>query len=269
MQQDLQKIRDTLLTTHPEFKDFRESIDAAIELSDDKARIEKKALMFIDTAIDALHKHFIRWTKPVLLPAALLSESPLAVTIARIIVGMDRPIRQPGEVLFKSAVHGREFHLQDYDDFVFQFVDGDNDGDFAPKDVQAATSLLHQGLDPRQQIDNLPSLAEYLLTRYLPLASQTQFVEASVKEAKNVSQTGREEQLRSAIAIERSHGIIGSGKLSGLTGPQKAEQLIQSARNKTRQQSAIKASLGTIQYQKVLDSIKEEVYKEITLKSSE
>jgi hypothetical protein len=44
----------------------------------------------------------------------------------------------------------------------------------------------------------------WMYSTYLPLASQTQFVEAGVKEAKIVSQLDRSEQLRSVYAINRS-----------------------------------------------------------------
>jgi hypothetical protein len=47
------------------------------------------------------------------------------------------------------------------------------------------------------------ALEVYIYYLHLPLASQTQFVEAGVKEAENVSNTDRLEELRSAYAIIR------------------------------------------------------------------
>ena len=47
-------------------------------------------------------------------------------------------------------------------------------------------------------------LRDHFCSSYLPLASNSQFVEAGVKEARIVSTTGRNEELRSVYAICRS-----------------------------------------------------------------
>jgi hypothetical protein len=51
---------------------------------------------------------------------------------------------------------------------------------------------------------NDAALRDHFCSMHLPLASNSQFVEAGVKEAKIVSTAGRNEELRSACAICRS-----------------------------------------------------------------
>ena len=66
----------------------------------------------------------------------------------------------------------------------------------------------------------------YLYKMYLPLASQTQFVEAGVKEARNVSPTDRSEPLRSAYAVARSARVHSIDSLRVLKSTQRIEELI-------------------------------------------
>jgi len=72
---------------------------------------------------------------------------------------------------------------------------------------------------------------------HLPLASQTQFVERGVKEAKYVSATDRSEEHRSSIAIVRSHTPLGKSKQDEDTSivSSKVQALIESARSRASQ----------------------------------
>ena len=217
-------------------------------LSQEKAELQKKkADMFIDEALRMLHKHFRRWATAELLPAALLSEAPLAVPVARVMLGFHPIIPYSCFVpKFFSSAHDRLFDISNFASFLLE-KSFDNAAYF-PKDIEAAEALVFKSIDLRNSAAPGLPIKDYVLQTYLPLASQTQFVEAGVKEAKLVSPTGRHEPLLSAYAIIRSHLILSGSAVSNLTAPKRVVQLLTSAEDHIAKQNRTRATLGMEKY---------------------
>jgi hypothetical protein len=197
LQSDLKTMKATIATDHPSFQPFQESLPLLSPLI--ALQQASKVDSFISLALDACHKHFKRWMSKDLLPAAMLSEQPLAAIVARII------LEQPPKEAFDppehaSQVHKRSFVLLDFQEFIASGIDVGNV--YEPMTLHVAQLLL-EGVDMRDM--TAPTVYQaWMYSTYLPLASHTQFVEAGVKEAKIVSQSDRSEQLRSSYAINRS-----------------------------------------------------------------
>ena len=118
MQDDLQKIQSTIMTSHPDFQDFRDSIDTLVD-EELKEVQERKAGLFLDFALASLDKHFIRWANDQLLPAALLSQQPLAEAVARCILRLPNPARELNtERFFVLTVHCRSFDMFKFEKFL-------------------------------------------------------------------------------------------------------------------------------------------------------
>jgi hypothetical protein len=224
MVQDLTALATTISTTHPAFVEFRETLNVLTPQI--QQHQINKASHFVSTAIDALNKHFTRWCNASLLPAALLSETPLCIVVASVILKKMPPPVIP--LKFESKVHFRTFNVPEFYDFVVSKVDA---ADQYPDMVSTAARLVLKWLDVRDmnKEDHNRPFKEYLYYLYLPLASQTQFVEAGVKEAKNVSPTDRSEQLRSAYAVARSARVHTVDCLGLLKSTKRIEGLLESA----------------------------------------
>ena len=209
---------------------------------------KNKAMKFVDTAMISLHKHFQRWVSPSLLPAALLSEGSLAKAVARVILNTASP--HPPEPL-RADFSTEEEHVMAsvvWDDIThcrskaqkrgisvpyferwLQDVRPGSDLEEAPlhsERVRQASQLTLQDVDFRKCGSH--ALANELWSTFLPLASQTQFVERGVKEAKIVSATGRREEQRTAHAIVRSFTPPVSGIERESSAPDRIEALLSS-----------------------------------------
>jgi hypothetical protein len=79
----------------------------------------------------------------------------------------------------------------------------------------------------------------FLLATFLPLPSNTQFVESGVKEAKIVSATNRSEQMSSIYAIIRSVHVVFVGDKTLTSAPKKALARIISAKLHSVEQEAM------------------------------
>ena len=75
--------------------------------------------------------------------------------------------------------------------------------------LKAAAQLLLDGTDFRVLDEDSDDLVWEMHRSFLPLASQTQFVERGVKDAQNVAVTGRQEEQRSNYCIVRSFHVLG------------------------------------------------------------
>lgn len=239
---------------HPKFDAFRATL--SITGVDREVQVTK-ANGFISEAVASLEKHFLRWGTQELLPAALLSEGPYARVVARIILG-----REP--MMYESAFdHSRQSPVhKDIVNTVFfekfarskfnktlalegiDFNTVDRSTLFPPEVTLAAEALLSSDEETTPNITScqdvpvtiLRDIKEptpthyqiYLWQNYLPLASQTQFVESGVKEASNVSKTGRSEELRSGYAIVRSY-LMHNSSLSKMSAPSKFIHFVRSA----------------------------------------
>jgi hypothetical protein len=163
-----------------------------------------KVTTFFDLALESLNKHFNRWLSKELLPAALLSEKPLALIVATAIIQREQQeVFDPPD--YYSPVHKKSFNLKKFQEFIFN---GITVGETYQVIAMHAAHKLLQGVDLRDMsaipIDNVYDYRTWMYSTYLPLASHTQFVEAGVKEAKIVSTSDRSEPLRSAYVINRS-----------------------------------------------------------------
>ena len=164
----------------------------------------------------------------------------LAAVVASVI------LKAPGipddiPVDFGSKVLFRRINIPSFYGFVSSQVEATNR---YPPLVSAATRLLlHDGVDLRDmdKDDEHRAYRNYLYKMYLPLASQTQFVEAGVKEARNVSPTDRSEPLRSAYAVARSARVHSIDSLRVLKSAKRIEALINSAIQHHDDHEALKA----------------------------
>jgi len=184
---------------------------------EERKRHLKKLEVFIVQATDALHKHFRRWLNVALLPAGLLAEAPMAKVISAVIMKEDCPTTFDGVDAnaltqvhqFKSEVHGEVITLERFYKWLKQVV-VDTDDECCEEGRQAAQLIL-QDIDMRafDYVGDVGTLRLYMHATCLPLASQTQFVERFVKEAKHVSATDRSEEHRTWMAIVRAWTPLG------------------------------------------------------------
>jgi hypothetical protein len=224
--QDLTQSATTATTTHPQFVDFQLTLDISPGL---RSQQVLKASKFISISIDNVNKHFVRWCQPSLLPAALLSEDPLSKTVAAVMLKVPLlPVIAPQD--FQSAAHhDRTFNIPAFYSFIHSKIDGDYNG-YHPLVAFAAEEILKGSLNLRD-MDNDDNRGDkdFFYSNFLPLASQTQFVEAGVKEAKNVSPTDRSEQLRSAYAVIRAARVHSVDSLGIIKSTKRIEGLLESA----------------------------------------
>lgn len=209
----------------------------AIERADpkDKDLHFKKLEVFGKAAQDSLHKHFGRWVKSSLLPAALMSEAPLATVVAGVMLKETPNHLIPCDPLsgfryYESNVHKRKVDVAKFHRFLTRRLSLiEDDGDYVPG-ATAAAQIVHNGGDMRSFECNgeVGAVRLEMHSTYLPLACQTQFVESIVKEAKLVAQTDRSEQHRSWLAIVRS--VTPLGKADKNANAEKIKAIINSAR---------------------------------------
>ena len=209
MRKDLAKLQTRI--ANKSFGDYDTNL---MNFDDEKKQKQKrKSEAFIDEAIVSLDKHYLRWCNE-LLTAALGGEAPLGKIVARVLLNHhlpDNPFEQNQiDVHFYSEDHDRHIDLLDFASFVRKnYLQRGRE-----TEMEANTRLLAQlvatGVDIWKEDDNGnvtendAALRDHFCSFYVPLASNSQFVEAGVKEAKIVSTTGRNEELRSVYAICRS-----------------------------------------------------------------
>jgi len=232
-------------------KDYHEAVanwkpKAEGDAAKDKERFDKKLKLFLHAAHDSFVKHWRRWIRSSLLPAALMSEALTAKVIAAVMLGKGMPtfetdasvkndMAMSGYIKFKSEVHNTEICLN----LLYKFLQselkeiGDTNGEYTPQAILAAELVL-QGVDMRSfdYVGNVGELRWHMHSTYLPLPHQTQFVESAVKEAKNVSATDRSEQMRTCLAIIRSPTPLTTKKIQD-ANKNKVLSIIQSAKDRT------------------------------------
>jgi len=176
----------------------------------------KKLDLFMRASTESLHKHFMRWLSPKLLPAAMISEPGIAKVVAAIILKTAMPTAETFGAstvhdasnqrhYFDSEAHSQRIDLNKFDRFVRDAIDDNQE--CSPLALQAADGLL-RGVDLRNKdcsegSDHRP-LRMQLHYKHCSLPSQTQFVESGVKDAKNVSATDRSEHVRTCMSVIRS-----------------------------------------------------------------
>ena len=198
-----------------------------VDVQQERNRHIEKLNIFMDAAHNSLHKHFPRWSSHKLMPAALLSEGPLAKIVAAAMLnrntmpifaaeeGVDDLTRTTGRIECCATVHKEKINLIGFDNFIRLQLEKTDDGveAYSPQAVAAAERILC-GVDFRMidHSDDNGELRWAMQATYLPVASMLQFVESGVKEAKCVSATDRSEAVRSCMAIIRSGTPLGKDK---------------------------------------------------------
>jgi len=223
-------------------EDYQEATDKLPDEDGNRQRNFNKLSVFVGHAAESLHKHFGRWLTPSLLPAALLSEGPLAKVVAAAILGNDLspqefPVdRTTGRINFYSTAHDFTFCLRQFNRFLKQRLDKiNNHGDFTTEAKEAAAKVS-AGVELRtfQYDGDAGELRLHMHSSYLALPCHTQFVETAIKEAKIVSATDRSEELRTCIAIIRSATPLGF-KGQKQANKRKIMSILDSAKSRSNQ----------------------------------
>jgi len=204
---------ESVTTNRAGFSDHRKSLEMP---NDNKSRDlqNKKLELFLQQAKLFLHKHCSRWLEPSLLPAALLSEMPLARVIADVVLQKQPTFTQTNQA-FNSTIHGgNTIDSNSFHQFVESHV-GNSNAECEREAVKFA-EMMCAGMDIPSRLeankellmdDDEHDLLMHTLSKCLRLVSHTQFVEFGVKEAKLVSDTNCSEEMRSCCAIVRCTAI--------------------------------------------------------------
>jgi hypothetical protein len=213
------------------FGDYSQNLEHLSE--EKKGKQQKKSEAFFEESITSLDNHYLRWCNE-LLPAALGGEAPFAKIVARVLLNHhlpDNPNEQNQiDVEYFSKDHDRHVDLLDLASFIRENYTRETE-------MEEATKVLAQvvatGVDIwKEDAEGVltendsaaAKLRDHFCNCYLPLASNSQFVEAGVKEARIASTTGRNEELRSVYAICRSFLF---GKLESTTNtPARIQQIL-------------------------------------------
>ena len=135
--------------------------------------------------------------------------------------------------------------------------------EFGANELEAATLILANQINLRflsySPEHNHLELRKYMHGVYLPLASNTQFVEAGVKEASLASKTGRHEEMRSIYCINRSSTVLAAGVNRDTKPTDKIRLLMDAAKKKENYHSALKEEWGKVRYDTVINGIKQEL----------
>ena len=228
MRKDLQKIEESM----SENEHFKEYIALKSKLQPGElTKFVLKEARFVHESKEALDNHFARWSKD-LLPIALAGEVETSQHVAKLFVAPDDQIVNDEHVVaevstatspqsasvFYSGIHERAINVSDWCAFITEkcVVSGAVCRQFASEnmlavhEIAAGNNMWYDAASP-----TLLDFRNTVKTEWLPLASNTQFVESGVKEAKLCSSTGKQEQMRSVMAIGRSYLFNGPSKLRG------------------------------------------------------
>jgi len=193
------------LETRRSFPEHREAVNECCPPDTHKCQNRKhldKLIVFVTAAHASLCKHFIRWVSHKMLPAALMSEGPLAKAVAAAM--LNEPMSEfpslhsplSGFACFESTAHGRKIELSGFNKFLRQQMGlvsaEDEDGMLhcAPQALRAARSVL-DGIDlcSMNHDGDIGQFRCCMHVAHLSLPSQTSFVKRGVKDAKEVSLT--------------------------------------------------------------------------------
>ena len=134
-------------------------------------------------------------------------EAPLAKIVAHILLNQhlpDNPEQNQIDAEYFSQDHNRHVDLLNFASFIRKNYTRENEIEEAT--IRLLAQVVSEGVDIWKEDDEATSteatdsagvakLRDHFCNCYLPLASNSQFVEAGVKEARIVSTTGRNEEL--------------------------------------------------------------------------
>jgi len=137
----MHKSLEHIISTGRKMEDYHEAVarwnGPEATAAADRKRHEKKLEVFLNAAYASLKKHFQRWLKPALLPAALMSEAPTAKVVAAMLIGAPNmpsfssdptvkdDSRITGKILYKSAVHKQDIDLFQFNRFLRKLIQED------------------------------------------------------------------------------------------------------------------------------------------------
>jgi hypothetical protein len=198
MQKDLENLK-----TQIDQKSFGDYNTSLMNFKDEKKQLqEKKSEACIEEATFSLDKHHLRWCNK-LLTAASGGEAPFGKIVARVLLNHhlpDNPYKlNQIDANYFSKDHGRHVDLLDFASFVR--ANHKQRGNEAEMDenTKMLAEAVATGVDIWKEDDdgalaeNDAALRDHFCSKHLPLASNLQFVEAGVKEAKIVSTPGQNE----------------------------------------------------------------------------
>ena len=164
---------------------------------------------FFKIAKNSLVKHFKQWLNQELLPCAIATSEPeLSTAFAEYFSAAENI----SSVTFFSRVHGVEICTTDLIEFVKIYSTFSVNTQFAQSSLSNHTEAVNEIANGKNLYEKrcspaMKKLRTFVLYTFLPFPVHTQFVESGVKESALVSQTGREEQARTNIAIIRSRTV--------------------------------------------------------------
>jgi hypothetical protein len=156
-----------------------------------KGKQKRRSEAFIEDAISSLDNHYLRWCNE-LLPAALGGEAPLTKVVAQILLNHHLPDNPNEQNQFDTAYfkqkHNRHIGLLDLACFVRDNYTSEIEMEEATikqlaQVVSTGVDIWKDGEASTQTNDSaVAKLGDHFCSCYLPLASNSQFVE-DVKEA--------------------------------------------------------------------------------------
>ena len=166
--------------------------------------LEKELLIkmekeFFILSMGAVEKHFVQWKSKQTLPFALAGEPIIATALAKWMCN-----QPPSDGSFSSIIYRRNIDVER----VLHFLTTET----TPADFVSLTDTfpaIQEIADGKKLWEEdisveMKKFKEHVQKNYLPFPVHTQFVESGVKVAALVSETGKEERMRSAVAQIRS-----------------------------------------------------------------
>jgi hypothetical protein len=236
MDKTLDSLSKKALKITPGFEDFRRTLKLEDKEGNpiDAEMQQAKCRGFIKDSHALLTWHFRRCVNRDQIGAVLLSEDPCAKAAARVILGRAPDLNADKEYdnqMYYSEVHKEYISICAFekflkDKFTVELArEGktfDDANPYNPEDLFDAmvVTTANNILDPTCDVDyrklEMCYLAHdqvidsqwFMWERFLPAASQTQFVEELIKLLAEVSQTGRGKEARTAWAVVNQNVVL-------------------------------------------------------------
>jgi hypothetical protein len=237
MDNDINNIA-TQLENESRFVDWRTTI--SILKKEKQTEQLKKVRIFVEQAKKSLRTHFDRWINT-LLPFALGESPQIAQIVAKRILSIqcakdnavNPTIRQTTEAQEETngvrewvflESHERHIVLPEFASFLRDRAK-ELPQSFDPL-FQSLTNTIARGIDiwDKKETEGVQQLAKMFKQKCLALPSNGHMAERGVKEAKIVAATGRQEEMRSAMAICRS---VLNPACKGEEGKTKAKKVLE------------------------------------------
>ena len=208
MEKDLSKIASSCKLCE-EFKSFLNRYELCSEKEKQLLCIDLPRLFFNDSVI-MLNKHFKQWVEDKLLPISLLSESSIVTSVAKIL--LEKIIDdETVDFLFGKV----KTHLLSFRDFLQRHTNIEMVGQQRfYLDYLDAIAVLNNGATIKNEASEVKNFKNYAFESWLPLASTTQGVESSIKDASLCKVTGKKERTTTHLAMLRSVFATGTTTLT-------------------------------------------------------